>query len=191
MEQDGTGRGTPIVVSETGSGWWSDGVSPLRADPGGMPSHVVAQTLALRGRDGGATAELGGDVATALRASQGGGDKAHVLAFDTTRVTSKLNRSNPKPDVYSTSGPSYWREGIGTLKARDYKDGHDAGLVVTAVPRRLTPTECERLQGFPDNWTAVDGMKDGPRYRQMGNAVTVNVVEWIGHRILEAERSQT
>jgi DNA (cytosine-5)-methyltransferase 1 len=53
-----------------------------------------------------------------------------------------------------------------------------------SVPRRLTPKETERLQGFPDDWTLVDGMKDGPRYRMMGNAVTVNVAEWIGRQIL-------
>lgn len=49
--------------------------------------------------------------------------------------------------------------------------------------RRLTPTECERLQGFPDGWTA--GQADGPRYRQLGNAVCVPVIEWIGKRIME------
>jgi DNA (cytosine-5)-methyltransferase 1 len=43
--------------------------------------------------------------------------------------------------------------------------------------------ECERLQGFPDGWT--DGQADSPRYRQLGNAVTVNVAEWIGRRIME------
>jgi DNA (cytosine-5)-methyltransferase 1 len=51
--------------------------------------------------------------------------------------------------------------------------------------RRLTPVECERLQGFPDGWT--DGLPKAPRYRMMGNAVTVNVAEWIGRRIMAAE----
>lgn len=53
--------------------------------------------------------------------------------------------------------------------------------------RRLTPLECERLQGFPDNWTATSNGKrqaDSARYRQMGNAVAVPVVEWIGRRIV-------
>ena len=50
--------------------------------------------------------------------------------------------------------------------------------------RRLTPIECERLQGFPDNWTK--GVSDTQRYKQMGNAVTVNVIEFIGRRILES-----
>jgi DNA (cytosine-5)-methyltransferase 1 len=50
-----------------------------------------------------------------------------------------------------------------------------------AVVRRLTPVECERLQGFPDDWTADQA--DSNRYKQMGNAVTVNVIAWIGQRL--------
>ncbi len=63
--------------------------------------------------------------------------------------------------------------------------------------RRLTPLECERLQGFPDGWTCLCGeghrgsqfcsCPDSPRYKQIGNAVTVPVAEWIARRILEAE----
>src|SRR5690554_1836903 len=52
--------------------------------------------------------------------------------------------------------------------------------------RRLMPVECERLQGFPDNWTA--GQSDATRYRQLGNAIAVPVAEWIGRRIVAAER---
>jgi DNA (cytosine-5)-methyltransferase 1 len=51
-----------------------------------------------------------------------------------------------------------------------------------SVVRRLTPVECERLQGFPDNWT--DGQADSNRYKQMGNAVAVPVVEWIISRMV-------
>lgn len=49
--------------------------------------------------------------------------------------------------------------------------------------RRLMPIECERLQGFPDGWTA--GFSDSARYRMLGNAVSVPVAEWIGRRIIE------
>lgn len=56
------------------------------------------------------------------------------------------------------------------------------------VARRLTPLECERLQGFPDNWTAVDGARDAPRYRAIGNSMAVPVMRWIGERIEEVER---
>jgi DNA (cytosine-5)-methyltransferase 1 len=50
--------------------------------------------------------------------------------------------------------------------------------------RRLTPVECERLQGFPDGWTAYG--PDSRRYAALGDAVTVPVAEWIGRRLLEA-----
>jgi len=49
--------------------------------------------------------------------------------------------------------------------------------------RRLTPIECERLQGFPDNWT--EGVSDTQRYKQMGNAVTVNVIKAIAEKLLK------
>ena len=68
---------------------------------------------------------------------------------------------------------------LGTSKTRR------ADLIVNvSAPRRLTPVECERLQGFPDGWTA--GQSDAQRYKQLGNAVTVNVAEWLGKRIMEA-----
>lgn len=54
----------------------------------------------------------------------------------------------------------------------------------TMQVRRLTPRECERLQGFPDDWTA--GQADSHRYKQMGNAVTVNVAAYVGRLIMEA-----
>jgi DNA (cytosine-5)-methyltransferase 1 len=45
------------------------------------------------------------------------------------------------------------------------------------------PVECERLQGFPDQWTAIEQAADSPRYRALGNAVAVPCVEWILRRI--------
>jgi site-specific DNA-cytosine methylase len=56
---------------------------------------------------------------------------------------------------------------------------------VTNTVRRLTPMECERLQGFPDGWT--EGQADSNRYKQMGNAVAVPVVEWIIKRLVDHE----
>ena len=55
-------------------------------------------------------------------------------------------------------------------------------LAETSTVRRLTPVECERLQGFPDDWTS--GQADSNRYKQMGNAVAVPVVEWIISRMV-------
>lgn len=57
--------------------------------------------------------------------------------------------------------------------------GVSAGVGV----RRLTPTECERLQGFPDGWTQLGDTADSRRYSALGDAVTVNVAEWIGRRL--------
>ncbi|HGY3149864.1 TPA: phage N-6-adenine-methyltransferase [Morganella morganii] len=81
-----------------------------------------------------------------------------------------------------------------TVKARDYKDATD--LAVTHLHntvRRLTPVECERLQGFPDNHTQISwrgkdatDCPDGPRYRAIGNSMAVPVMRWIGERILAA-----
>lgn len=59
-----------------------------------------------------------------------------------------------------------------------------------ATIRRLTPRECERLQGFPDDWT--EGLSDTQRYKCVGNAVTVNVIEAICRRLLnESEGRKT
>ena len=95
-------------------------------------------------------------------------------------------------------------ETVGTLTTRISSDGVsevDGELYVQTRPervRRLTPTECERLQGFPDGWTIADPElaagpdpnppPDTPRYHQMGNAITVPVAEWIGQRILDQNR---
>jgi site-specific DNA-cytosine methylase len=71
---------------------------------------------------------------------------------------------------------------INTLQARMGTGGNNMPLLAEPMRvRRLTPTECERLQGFPDGWT--DEKSDTQRYKQMGNAVTVNVIEWIGSRL--------
>jgi DNA (cytosine-5)-methyltransferase 1 len=88
-----------------------------------------------------------------------------------------------------------------TITAEMYRSGgatagNNPGVrnVFGAIPRRLTPRECESLQGFPRNWNEwgvdEDGnrveLSDSARYRQLGNAVTVNVAFWIGRRLIEA-----
>jgi DNA (cytosine-5)-methyltransferase 1 len=56
-------------------------------------------------------------------------------------------------------------------------------VLQNSMVRRLTPLECERLQGFPDHWT--EGQTDGHRYKQLGNAVAVPVVSWIIERLVK------
>lgn len=77
------------------------------------------------------------------------------------------------------------------------EDGTDRGLELMPSQegvRRLTPLECERLQGFPDNWTLIGrGSKlkpaaDGPRYKAIGNSMAVPVIRWLGKRIEQVER---
>lgn len=81
----------------------------------------------------------------------------------------------------------------GTANAVLTPSGGRARIGVGAIAndwavRRLTPRECERLQGFPDDFTNVpwnrkDTAPDGPRYRALGNSMAVNVMRWIGARI--------
>lgn len=61
--------------------------------------------------------------------------------------------------------------------------GDAAPLVATNSIRRLTPLECERLQGFPDNYTNIPGASDSARYKAIGNSMTTHVMRWIGERI--------
>ncbi len=91
-----------------------------------------------------------------------------------------------------------WQSG-GDLRGLDPKD--TAMLQRSQVPavtqpsmqvRRLTPVECERLQGFPDNYTNIPWRKstespDGPRYKALGNSMAVPVMRWIGKRIANVE----
>ena len=69
-----------------------------------------------------------------------------------------------------------------TLSSAASDASHTGTIWEGSIVRRLTPTECERLQGFPDNWT--DGQADSNRYKQMGNAVAVPVVQWIIDRMV-------
>lgn len=80
--------------------------------------------------------------------------------------------------------------GITHDRTRPLQRCQTPAVATDMVVRRLTPTECERLQGFPDGWTQI-GTPDKPtadthRYKQLGNAVTVNVAQWIARRTAEA-----
>lgn len=87
-----------------------------------------------------------------------------------------------------TDDETWQRGGVSpTLNAFDNGTESRATVLSTqSQVRRLTPKECERLQGFPDDWTG--GQPDSARYRQMGNAVAVPVVEWIINRLVEVDR---
>ena len=221
----------------------------------------AARSVALRGREGGGTAELGDELQNCLRASSGGGDKPHVLihadpiarcvtageakrqdwetcnfvahtlrgdgfdasedgtgrgtplvpvAFDPTQITSATNRSNPRPGdtCYTLAKGAHApaiafseiaacrlsATGAGFLTGNEQMsiEQNVAGVSTPSglKVRRLTPEECEALQGFPRGYTAIpwrgkpaDQCPDGPRYKALGNSWAVPVVRWIGERI--------
>jgi len=73
-------------------------------------------------------------------------------------------------------------------------DTHATQGVATAMQvRRLTPVECERLQGFPDGYTDIrprnKDTPDGPRYKALGNSMAVPVMRWIGERIAKVDQA--
>lgn len=184
--EDGTGRGTPLVLS---SGQANAELLEMDGSPVVYQCHGsnVGPMGALRAGNGN---EAGG---------------VPFLAFDPKASASRsMNPSDVSPALETGKTPAVYRK---AQKARDPDDcerwepaeyantlaGHStttSEVIAEEVPRRLTPRECERLQGFPDDWTryADDGteLADSPRYRMLGNAVAVPVAEWIGHRIMGA-----
>jgi DNA (cytosine-5)-methyltransferase 1 len=100
-----------------------------------------------------------------------------------------------QPVAMRESGQGYWLEDTvsGTIDASMGQSGHANRVATIAVAqptmavRRLTPRECERLQGFPDDWTLIPWRgkpaPDGPRYKAMGNSMAVPVMRWIGQRL--------
>jgi DNA (cytosine-5)-methyltransferase 1 len=80
--------------------------------------------------------------------------------------------------------PDSWQERTGPLDT----DGSTQAIQHAMRVRRLTPRECERLQGFPDDWTAIEYRGkpacDGPRYKAIGNSMAVPVMRWIGQRLI-------
>lgn len=100
-------------------------------------------------------------------------------------------RGQSRPQVFPIGGEigetTASRDVAGTLQADYWKRDRTGGYVIEAKQRvrLLTPIEAERLQGFPDNWTA--GVSDTQRYKQLGNAVTVNVVYEVAKRLSDKE----
>lgn len=92
--------------------------------------------------------------------------------------------------AYTQNGFAEYREGYGTLTATDWKRPEMHLSITKQIVRRLTPVECERLQGFPDNYTRIEWRgkpekkcPDGHRYKALGNSMAVPVMRWIGHNI--------
>lgn len=125
------------------------------------------------------------------------------MPFNLAQITSKLNYSQARPGdmvpplntvsqmhvalAIKTAQTS--SNGIGVAEEVAYTLDQSQGQAValSTVVRRLTPRECERLQGLPDDWTLVPWRgkpaPDGPRYKAIGNGMAVPVVKWIGQRL--------
>ena len=97
--------------------------------------------------------------------------------------------------VYSRQRVDDFRENgvVSTQSARQHKDATDLvcqkAETYAYLIRRLTPLECERLQGFPDSWTDIPGASDSARYKALGNSVAIPCVEFIMGRIAAALRA--
>ena len=97
--------------------------------------------------------------------------------------------------VYSRQRVDDFRENgvVSTQSARQHKDATDLvcqkAEAYAYLIRRLTPLECERLQGFPDGWTDIPSASDSARYKALGNSVAIPCVEFIMGRIAAALRA--
>lgn len=114
----------------------------------------------------------------------GSAPQGREAGTQTSRRSSRGDGSGSQPVVHVST-----LQGGGKRGYRIDAEGAAGGHLIVCPPeygvRRLTPLECERLQGFPDNWTA--GHKDASRYRMLGNAVAVPVVQWIAERLVQAD----
>jgi DNA (cytosine-5)-methyltransferase 1 len=132
--------------------------------------------------------QMPGSVAPTIGASgppysRTGNERVEAEALAITFQPSNLRReAGADPSTTTTT----------TLKA---SAGDQTPHVATPMAvRRLTPVECERLQGFPDNWSRIswkgkpeEDCPDGPRYKACGNSMAVPVMRWIGERIAEVD----
>ncbi|WP_447751678.1 DNA cytosine methyltransferase [Pseudomonas nicosulfuronedens] len=147
----------------------------------GADAGEIAPTLRAMGH-GASHANAGGQVAVCIT-----GEITHTLkaeGFDASE--DGTGRGQPiVADVSPTLRSANFRSHSNPLTQAD-------SLVVASAVRRLTPRECERLQGFPDDYTLIpwrgkpaEECPDGPRYKAIGNSKAIPVVRWIGRRLLQ------
>lgn len=145
-------------------------------------------------RDGDSQATL---IAYSIQGANSNAKANHAISTDVARC---LDGSNPEANqggtvvAYQCHGSNVGP--MGTLRAGNGCETGGAPFISGPMRgvRRLMPIECERLQGFPDEWTryGADGeeISDAARYRMLGNAVAVPAVEWIARRIFQMENRQ-
>ena len=181
--EDGTGRGTPLVpvaYRTAGDGAvYEEGavIAPLTT-----ATDQNAQIVAFSAKDYGGDAMEG--VSPKRRAGGHAGSHANAGVMPAVAFDLRGREGGAMPE-----GPH------DTANLRAASGGSSRSYVAQPwAVRRLTPTECERLQGFPDDFTRIpyrgkpaDKCPDGPRYKALGNSMAVNCMEWIGERIAMVE----
>ena len=160
--------------------------------------HKIAPTLSARMGTGGLNTSLVQQVAEEViciagnaidRQPQNGGN-----GFGWQRDISYTLTTSDRHGVYARQRVDEFKDGevFSTQSARQYKDATDLicqqAESYAYLIRRLTPLECERLQGFPDGWTDIPGASDSARYKALGNSVAIPCVEFIMSRIAAAMR---
>ena len=174
--EDGTGRGTPIVAFDARQAdvlVYGDKTGPIDT---GFPGPAIAFTA----KDHGADA---GELAPTLRSM--GHDGSHPNGGGQVAVALDLRNALRDPDKLDEMNRQ--GAGIGDDCSHTLSASAEHGVQFGHQVRRLTPRECERLQGFPDDYTMVPYRNkpaaDGPRYKALGNSMAVPVMAWIGERI--------
>ena len=169
---------------------YMEGGSAYTMDSRGSPQAVAFD---LRGREGGAMPEGAHDTAN-IRATNGGSSRSYVcapVAFNSDqseKTRSMGERKEQTPTLMAGGEISEVRmmDVAGVLASQPGMK-QQTFAYVNMVVRRLTPEECEALQGFPRGYTNVPHRNkpaaDGPRYKALGNSMAVPVMAWIGQRI--------
>lgn len=167
---------------KTQHGYTEDGSPPIVADGGGGRTCVG---FTIHGTDKTAKAVSYSETALALTARPPGS----IQNSATTAVLDLGNIAMTEPQIFQTrvgrndrGMPEPVAPALNGTNAGDSSDSRPV-LLHGSFVRRLTPLECERLQGFPDNYTLIDGASDNARYRAIGNSMPVPVMSWLGKRI--------
>jgi DNA (cytosine-5)-methyltransferase 1 len=166
------GDSTPVCYDMRGNG--GDGTVPtITGDHAGRPTDYTPIVMA----HGQANAEISEGNAPTLNCNH----EAPILALAGNTIGREPENGG--------NGCGYQEDLSYTLTKTD-----EHGVMQGSTVRRLTPVECERLQGFPDNWTRIpwrgataENCPDGPRYKACGNSMAVPVMRWIGERISKYE----
>jgi DNA (cytosine-5)-methyltransferase 1 len=172
----------PIEKAQNGKGWSDDGTAytvDTRATQG------VAQPMAFTQNTRDEVRYINGDgQITGALAAEAGMKQTNYIAQPT--LAFKSGQSEAAGGVFVTE------EFTPTLQAQNNGSTAVPAITTAMQVRRLTPVECERLQGFPDGYTNIPWRKklespDGPRYKALGNSMAVPVMRWIGQRITQVE----